>query len=213
MIALLFSGFTDISSTVISHIKMRIDKCWLCSSNIYPGHGIVFVRNDSKIFRFCRSKCHKHFKAKHNPRKLKWTKAARRMAGKEMVTDDSVEMEKRRNIPVRYDRNLYITAVQTIKAAERVEELRKILMRRRRRRAIIAKKRTLAEKELETHSHILDLPNDLVEQKNAEGEDVIMESKPVRVTRKMKVTEPKSLFKVKKVGKKSQKGVDAMDLD
>lgn len=94
-----------------------------------------------------------------------------------MVTDDSVEMEKRRNIPVRYDRNLYITAVQTIKAAERVEELRKILMRRRRRRAIIAKKRTLAEKELETHSHILDLPNDLVEQKNAEGEDVIMESK------------------------------------
>lgn len=38
-------------------------------------------------------------------------------------------------------------------------------------------------------------------------------TQPVRVTRKMKVTEPKSLFKVKKVGKKSQKGVDAMDLD
>ncbi|KAI8050454.1 ribosomal protein L24e-domain-containing protein [Syncephalis plumigaleata] len=101
---------------------MRLEKCYFCSSTVYPGHGITFVRNDSKIFRFCRSKCHKNFKMKRNPRKIRWTKAFRRAAGKEMTIDATFEFEKRRNIPVRYDRNLMQTTVQ---AMQRVHEIRK----------------------------------------------------------------------------------------
>lgn len=100
---------------------MRVEKCYFCSSPCYPGHGVAFARNDGKIFRFCRSKCHKNFKMKRNPRKVRWTKAFRKAAGKEMVVDQTFEFEKQRNIPIKYDRELMSTTIKTIK---RVGEIR-----------------------------------------------------------------------------------------
>merc|ERR1712200_16963 len=85
------------------------------------GKGMTFVRNDCKIFKFCRSKCHKSFKKKKNPRKAKHTKAFRKSAGKELAVDPSFEFEKRRNVPVKYDRELW---QNTITAMQRVEEIK-----------------------------------------------------------------------------------------
>jgi len=61
----------------------------------------------SKVFKFCRSKCHRAFQKKKNPRRVRWTKAYRKAVGKELAVDPSFEIEKRRNIPMKYDREFW----------------------------------------------------------------------------------------------------------
>lgn len=84
----------------------------------------MFVRNDSKQFRFCRSKCHKSFKLKRNPRKVKWTKSYRKSRGKEMSVDATFDFEKRRNRPVKYDRALVGSTVRAMKKVQQVQKTR-----------------------------------------------------------------------------------------
>lgn len=76
---------------------------------------------DARAFRFCKSKCHKNFKMKRNPRKLAWTKSFRHAHGKEMTVDSTLQFAARRNVPVRYNRELVQT---TLKAMARVSEIR-----------------------------------------------------------------------------------------
>ncbi|RDW71103.1 putative 60S ribosomal protein L24 [Coleophoma cylindrospora] len=77
---------------------------------------------------------------KRNPRKLKWTKAFRKSAGKEMVVDSTLTFAARRNVPVRYNRELVAT---TLKAMQRVGEIRQ------RRERVFYKKRMEGNKERE----------------------------------------------------------------
>ena len=101
---------------------MRIEQCSFCGRPIYPGHGMMFVRNDCKIFRFCTSKCRKNFGMKRNPMKLKWTKTFRKAHGKELpATDTTVQMEQRRHVPVKYNREHIST---TLNVMARVAEVR-----------------------------------------------------------------------------------------
>ena len=80
---------------------------------------------------------------KRNPRKVRWTKAFRKAAGKEMVIvriwllffgsqhiyqdwsqDSTIDFEKRRNVPVRYDRELLQTTLHTMKRVAEVKKRR-----------------------------------------------------------------------------------------
>ncbi|KAG5188383.1 RL30, ribosomal protein 30 60S large ribosomal subunit [Tribonema minus] len=103
---------------------VRVEVCYFCSGPMYPGHGVQFVRNDAKVFKFCRSKCHKNFIKKRNPRKMKWTKAYRKAAGKEMTVDTTFDFEKRRNRPVKYDRELMGKTLLAMKKVTEVQAQR-----------------------------------------------------------------------------------------
>uniref|UniRef100_A0A182T567 Probable ribosome biogenesis protein RLP24 n=1 Tax=Anopheles maculatus TaxID=74869 RepID=A0A182T567_9DIPT len=103
---------------------MRIETCFFCSNKIYPGHGMVFVRNDCKVFRFCRSKCRRAFNKKKNPRKIRWTKAYRKTNAKELTVDPSFEFEKRRNVPIKYDRELWNKTIEAVKKINEIKHRR-----------------------------------------------------------------------------------------
>ncbi|KAG5317252.1 RLP24 protein, partial [Pseudoatta argentina] len=131
---------------------MRIETCYFCSSRIFPGHGIQFVRNDCKIFKFCRSKCHAAFKKKKNPRKVKWTKAYRKTVGKDLAVDPSFEFEKRRNVPVKYNRELWSKSIEAMKKVEII---------RQRRQNLHIMQRLRKGKELEQERDIKEVQRDL----------------------------------------------------
>ena len=135
---------------------MRIDKCYFCSGPVYPGHGTMFVRNDCKTFKFCRAKCHRHFKAKHNPRKLAWTKAYRKLHNKEISKDSILELEQVRNEPVQYNRDVY---VKTIQAMRKISDIRK----KREDRFWKNRMKLAKVKKVKDIQHELDVHGDLME--------------------------------------------------
>jgi len=146
---------------------VRLEKCWFCSSTVYPGHGITFVRNDATIFRFCRSKCHKNFKMKRNPRKLKWTKAYRKLAGKELAEDATFEMERRRNRPEKYNREL---VAKTVKAIQKVKEVRKARQDRFYEKRMVGareEQRAADRRQLEQEIHLVKAPGALAKERAA----------------------------------------------
>lgn len=135
-----------------------MEKCWFCSSTIYPGHGISFVRNDASVFNFCRSKCHKNFKMKRNPRKVKWTKAYRKLAGKELAEDTTFEMERQRNRPVKYNRELVHKSVKAMQKIEEVRTARQDRFHEARMKRAAKQQNKADQKELETGIDLIEAP-------------------------------------------------------
>ncbi|MEM3671190.1 MAG: 50S ribosomal protein L24e [Thermoprotei archaeon] len=53
---------------------VRTYNCSFCGRKIPPGTGLLYVRSDSSILRFCTQKCKKNMLyLKRNPQRLKWT--------------------------------------------------------------------------------------------------------------------------------------------
>lgn len=117
------------------------------------------MRNDSKIFRFCRSKCHKNFKMKRNPRKVKWTKAYRVLHGKELTADATFNFERRRNCPTKYNREVTLATLRAMKSLERIRVRRGERFYENRMKGVEDSKRREDKKALEEQIHLVKAPN------------------------------------------------------
>lgn len=95
---------------------------------------------------------------KRNPRKVKWTKAYRKTAGKELAQDATFEMERRRNRPVKYDRRLVHSVVKSIDKIATIREKRQ--ERHWMARMDAAKNTTVASEraEIEKGIHLIKAP-------------------------------------------------------
>lgn len=66
----------------------------------------------------------KNFKLKRNPRKVRWTKAYRKAAGKELARDATFDFERLRHRPVKYDRDLTKATVRAMDKVQKIKERR-----------------------------------------------------------------------------------------
>lgn len=115
-----------------------------------------------QLFKFCRSKCHKNFKMKRNPRKVKWTKAYRKLAGKEMAEDTTFEMERRRNRPEKYNRELVAKTLTAIKKIDKIRSRRQERFYETRMSKAKVNEKAASRKELEQQVHLVRAPESLL---------------------------------------------------
>ncbi|KAK4634463.1 Ribosome biogenesis protein RLP24 [Fulvia fulva] len=198
---------------------MRIETCYFCSSPCYPSKGITFVRNDAKVFKFCKSKCHKNFKMKRNPRKLAWTKAFRRAHGKEMTVDSTLAFAQRRNIPVRYNRDLVATTLQAMQRVSEIRARRERQFYKNRMKGNKAKQLEADRKLVEENQHLLppqyrDQVVDVLQEVPPTKEGMDMEEDELDLEEQETLKPSKEKLKQKRKQRLVRgQGVEEMDVD
>ncbi|CAL4936930.1 unnamed protein product [Urochloa decumbens] len=119
---------------------------------------------------------------KRNPRKVKWTKAYRRLHGKDMTQDSTFEFERKRNRPERYDRNV---TEQTLKAIPVIVKTR----HERLKKHISDRHKPGKKKELERDNKELEQDINILPKKLRNTEGSVEETKEAKVKVKVKVVQ------------------------
>ncbi|EGW35544.1 uncharacterized protein SPAPADRAFT_58776 [Spathaspora passalidarum NRRL Y-27907] len=91
-------------------MKIEIDS--FSGSKIYPGRGTLFVRGDSKVFRFQSSKSASLFHQRKNPRRISWTVLYRRHH-KKGISEEAAKKRTRKT--VKHQRAIVGASLELIK--------------------------------------------------------------------------------------------------
>eukprot|EP00008_Paramoeba_atlantica_P014724 CAMPEP_0201474900 /NCGR_PEP_ID=MMETSP0151_2-20130828/383_1 /ASSEMBLY_ACC=CAM_ASM_000257 /TAXON_ID=200890 /ORGANISM="Paramoeba atlantica, Strain 621/1 / CCAP 1560/9" /LENGTH=157 /DNA_ID=CAMNT_0047854835 /DNA_START=213 /DNA_END=686 /DNA_ORIENTATION=- len=156
---------------------------------------------------------------KRNPRKVKWTKAFRKSAGKEMAVDLTLEMERRRNRPPKYDPELMKTTLAAMKRVQEIKKKRDDDYHSARMKSKKAQQIKEAEIELEKYRNTIP---DVVRYKKLKTESKLQEkeeeedneAEAIEKTTTMLLAEPESVQKTRKKKKlKEKKEIKKMEID
>ncbi|KAH8109436.1 60S ribosomal protein L24 [Phellopilus nigrolimitatus] len=99
-------------------MKVEIDS--FSGYKIYPSKGRLFVRGDSKVFRFANGKNESLFLQRKNPRKIAWTQVYRRMHKKGLAEEAS---KKRTRRTVKHQRGIVGADLAAIAARRNQTEI------------------------------------------------------------------------------------------
>jgi large subunit ribosomal protein L24e len=107
---------------------------------------------------------------KRNPRKVKWTKAFRKLAGKELAEDTSFDLERRKNRPEKYNRELVAKTLTAIKKIDKIRGRRQERFYEARINKAKGSQQAAARKELEQQVHLVRAPANLLKAAKKEKE-------------------------------------------
>jgi large subunit ribosomal protein L24e len=164
---------------------------------------------------------------KRNPRKLAWTKSFRRAHGKEMTVDSTLAFAHRRNIPVRYNRDLVATTLQAMQRVSEIRAKRERQFYKNRMKGNKAKQMEADRKLVAENQHLLppqyrDQVAEVLEEREEleeledQTEDLDMEEEEdldLEVQEKVKAKTAKGKNTKQKQRLVRGKGVEAMDVD
>lgn len=104
---------------------------------------------------------------KRNPRKVKWTKAYRVLHGKELTADSIFDFERRRNRPLKYNREVVHATLSAMKSIEDIRTRREARFYESRMKGTDEARRQRDKRELAQQVHISRAPGALSEDRTA----------------------------------------------
>ena len=157
---------------------------------------------------------------KRNPRSLRWTKPFRKAAGKELTVDSTLAFAARRNVPVRYNRDLVATTLRAMQRVSEIKQRRERAFYRKRMAGNKERRREADRKLVAENQHLLPVAERNTQELGQEQENVLkgtMKDDMEMENEKMKVKVPLARTNLAAKKKKQRllvgQGPEAMDVD